>query len=85
MNPFKDMLGGILKNFDGEELFAELATKATAAVAKKPLSGCFQKMKVEGRKTLAGKARRFADALEAGECDKAADVAADVIDDIKLR
>ena len=82
---FGELFGGVLKNIDAEEVFAHVATNAAASVAKKPLSACFQKMKVEGRRTLAGKARSFADKLEAGQCDEAAAVAADVIDDIKLR
>jgi len=84
-NVFGNILGGVLSSFDAEEVFAHVATNAVASVAKAPLSGAFQKMNAASKKVLADKARKFADAIEAGRCDEAADVAADVIDDIKLR
>lgn len=84
MSVFGELFGGVLKNIDAEEVFKHVATQATASVAKGPLSRTFQKMKVEGRRTLAAKLRQGADALEAGRCDDAAAVAADIIDDVKL-
>lgn len=84
MSVFKDLLGGVLKGFDPEDVLKQVATAATAQVARGPLSAAFQKMRVEGRATLAGKLERCAKHLRAGECNAAADVAADVIDDIRL-
>jgi hypothetical protein len=85
-----DLLGGLLQvgkralNIDPVELAKQLATQATAQFSKPLVSGVFQGMRVEGRRTLATKLRTAADHLWAGECDAAADVTADIIDDIKL-
>ena len=81
---FGGILGGVLEQFDAVEVIKGVATKATAQLVKGPISELFQDMKVEGRRTLATKLRKLADALWDGHCDDAAEVAADVIDDIKF-
>jgi hypothetical protein len=81
---FGSLFGGILGSLDPEEILKGVATKATASVAKGPLSKAFQGMKVEGRGVLAGKLEQLAGHLRKGECDAAAGVGADIIDDIKL-
>jgi uncharacterized membrane protein len=81
---FGKVLGGVLGGFDAEEIVKQVATAATAAAVKGPISSAFQKMKVAGRVTLAEKLEKCAGHLRKGECDAAAGVAADVIDDIRL-
>lgn len=79
----EQLLRGVIK-IDPVDLAKSLVTQATAEFSKPLVSEVFQKMKVEGRATLAKKLRRTADHLDRGECDKAADVTADIIDDVKF-
>lgn len=77
------VLSGIFR-FDPADLAKALVTQATAEFSRPILSEAFQKMKVDGRRKLAGKLRKLSDALDQGECDAAAAVGADIIDDIRL-
>lgn len=85
-----ELLKGLLKigkkalNIDPEELAKQLVTQATAAFSKPLVSGAFQGMRVAGRTVLADKLELTAKALREGRCDDAADVVADIIDDVKL-
>jgi hypothetical protein len=69
---------------DPTDLAKKMLTSATASFSKPIVSDVYQGMRAEGRQTLAGKLRRVATHLDAGECDAASDVTADIIDDIKL-
>jgi len=84
MNVFGELFGGVLKQLDAEEVFKHVATQATASVARGPLTGAFQRMKVEGRRALAGRLRAVAGHLETGECADAAEVSAEIIGGIRL-
>lgn len=84
MNVFGELFGGVLKNIDAEEVLKHVATQATASVSKGPLTQMFQRMKVEGRSQLAGKLEVLAAHLRKGECAAAAEVGADIINDVKL-
>lgn len=84
MNVFGELFGGVLKHLDAEEVFKHVATQATASVAKGPLTSAFQRMKVEGRRTLAARLRAVAEHLDRGECAAAAEVSGEIIGGIRL-
>lgn len=84
MGIFDKLFGGVLKGFDVEEVLKKVITHSTAGAAKKPFVDLFLKMKVEGRANLATVLESAAKHLRSGECAKAGEDVAHLIDSIKF-